>query len=120
MGAASSARMCEIPIRTGEAIVGLSRVECLQTALLLPVLYRDLSTSRFTSILPDLARPKKWPHSDCLPAPRVSPAPTNHNSAAQSQHFQYLKFCRSPRFLRRGRRPSANFTGHVPLFVWNA
>jgi hypothetical protein len=63
MGAASSARMCEIPIRTGEAIVGLSRVECLQTALLLPVLYRDLSTSRFTSILPDLARPKKWPHS---------------------------------------------------------
>lgn len=30
MGAASSARMCEILIRTGEAIVGLSRVECLQ------------------------------------------------------------------------------------------
>ena len=63
MGAASSTRMCEIPIRTGEAIVGLSRVECLQTALLLPVLYRDLSTSRFTSILPDLTRPKKWSHS---------------------------------------------------------
>jgi hypothetical protein len=39
MGAASSTRMCEIPIRTGEAIVGLGRVECLQTALLLPVLY---------------------------------------------------------------------------------